>query len=81
MFDFANAIQSVGEAFKSLTNYLKQSKVQQAETEIIKENKRRLKALNIAEDILLYIDKFQTRFTSDEWIKYVKLKDKFYDAS
>ncbi len=81
MFDFADAIQSVGEAFKSLTNYLKQSKVQQAETEIIKENKRRLKALNIAEDILLYIDKFQTRFTSDEWIKYVKLKDKFYDAS
>lgn len=81
MFDFADAIQSVGEAFKSLTNYLKQSKVQQAETEIIKENKRRLKALNIAEDILLYIDKFQTRFTSDEWIKYVKLKEKFYDAS
>lgn len=81
MFDFANAIQSVGEAFKSLTNYLKQSKVQQAETEIIKENKRRLKALNIAEDILLYIDNFQTRFTADEWIKYVKLKDKFYDAS
>lgn len=81
MFDFADAIQSVGEAFKSLTNYLKQSKVQQAETEIIKENKRRLKALNIAEDILLYIDKFQTRFTPDEWIKYVKLKEKFYDAS
>lgn len=81
MFDFADAIQSVGEAFKSLTNYLKQSKVQQSETEIIKENKRRLKALNIAEDILLYIDNFQTRFTVDEWIKYVKLKDKFYDAS
>lgn len=81
MFDFADAIQSVGEAFKSLTNYLKQSKVQQAETEIIKENKRRLKALNIAEDILLYIDKFQTRFTFDEWNKYVKLKNKFYDAS
>lgn len=81
MFDFADAIQSVGEAFKSLTNYLKQSKVQQAETEIIKENKRRLKALNIAEDILLYIDNFQTRFTVDEWIKYVKLKEKFYDAS
>lgn len=81
MFDFADAIQSVGEAFKSLTNYLKQSKVQQAETEIIKENKRRLKALNIAEDILLYIDNFQTRFTVDEWNKYVKLKNKFYDAS
>ena len=81
MFDFADAIQSVGEAFKSLTNYLKQSKVQQSETEIIKENKRRLKALNIAEDILLYIDKFQTRFTVDKWNKYVKLKEKFYDAS
>lgn len=81
MFDFADAIKSIGEAFESLTNYLRQSKKQQSETEIIKENKRRLKALNIAEDILMYIDKFQDRFTVEEWNKYVKYKNKFYDAS
>lgn len=81
MFDVADAIKSVGEAFESLTNYLKQSKKQQSETEIIKENKRRLKALNIAEDIFMYIDQFSDRFTVEEWNKYVKYKNKFYDAS
>lgn len=81
MFDIPDAIKSVGEAFESLTNYLKTSKEQQSETQIIKDKKRLKKACNYAEDILIFFDRYKDRFTADEWEEYLKLKEKFYNCN
>ena len=52
MFDISDAIKSVGEAFTSLFNWLKANKDTLAETQIIKELKKREKAHEITEDEL-----------------------------
>lgn len=47
MFDFADAIKSVGEAFTSLFNYCTTAKEVQSETQVIKDKKRLKKASRI----------------------------------
>lgn len=81
MFDISAAVKSLGGAVDSLTDYLKQTKIRQSETQIIKDKKRLKKACNYAEDILLWVDERQDRFSADEWEDYLKLKEKFYGCN
>lgn len=77
MFDFSDAIKSVGEAFTSLFNYFKTAKSVQSETEVIKDKHKAEEANNIAEDVFMLVDKCRNGFTNDDWNKYLKLKKKF----
>ena len=77
MFDFSDAIKSVGEAFTSLFNYFKTAKSVQSETEVIKDKHRAEEANNIAEDIFMLVAKCRNGFTDDDWSEYLKLKKKF----
>lgn len=61
MFDFSDAIKSVGGAFTSLFNWLKTNKEEQCETQIVKDKKRLKSATNVAEEVFRLIDDRQTR--------------------
>lgn len=76
-FDVPKAVEAVGKATEEGFSYAKTAKEKQAETQLIKINKRLEDAVNIAEEIFLYIDKFEDRFSENEWEKYIKLKRKF----
>ena len=77
MFDFSDAIKSVGEAFTSLFNYFKTAKSVQSETEVIKDKHKAEEANNIAEDIFMLVDKCRNGYTDNDWSEYLKLKKKF----
>lgn len=77
MFDFSDAVQSVGEAFTSLFNYFKTAKEKQCETQIIRDKKRLKAATNIAQQIFQITDEYVEFFAIDAQKKYVSLRKKF----
>lgn len=77
MFDFADAIKSVGEAFTSLFNYFSVAKENQSETQIIKDKKRLKEATNIAQRIFKITDKYKNYFSKKDSNSYENLKEKF----
>ncbi len=72
-----DAIQSVGEAFTSLFNWLRTNKEEQSETQIIKDKKRLKDATNVAEEIFVITDKYKDFFMAEDKEKYDKLRKKF----
>lgn len=76
-FDVPKAVEAVGKAAEEGFSFAKLSKQKQSETQIIKINKNLEKAVNIAEEIFLYMDNFKDRFSEEEWDEYIKLKRKF----
>lgn len=72
-----DAIQSVGEAFTSLFNWLRTNKEEQSETQLIKDKKRLKDATNIAEEIFVITDKYKDFFMAEDKEKYDKLRKKF----
>lgn len=77
MYDFSDAIKSVGEAFTSLFNYFKTAKEEQCETQIVKDKKRLKKATNIAQKAFRLIDDNKQYLPDDVLKKYEKLRKKF----
>lgn len=72
-----DAIQSVGEAFTSLFNWLRTNKEEQSQTQLIKDKKRLKDATNIAEEIFEITDNYKDFFAEDDTEKYDKLRKKF----
>ena len=72
-----DAIQSVGEAFTSLFNWLRTNKEEQSETQLIKDKKRLKDATNIAEEIFDITDKYKDFFDANDTENYDKLRKKF----
>ncbi len=56
VYDFAKAIEKIGEAIKSGFSYAEKAKEHQSETAIIKENARLQDAVNTAEKIFKMTD-------------------------
>ncbi len=77
MFDFSDAIKSVGEAFTSLFNWLKTNKEEQCKTQIIKDKNRLKKATNIAEKAFRLIDNNKEYLPKDVCIAYEHLRRQF----
>ena len=77
MFDIANAIKSVGEAFTSLFNYFKTAKEEQCETQIVRDKKRLKKATNIAQEAFRLIDDNKHYLPDVVMKKYEKLRKEF----
>lgn len=76
-FDIAEAIKSVGEAFKGLADFMKTSKEHQSETQLVKDKKRLKKATNIAQEIFRITDEFKHQFSEDVLKEYEKLRKQF----
>lgn len=77
MFDFADAIRAVGEAFTSLFNYCRTNKEHQAETQIVKDKRRLKKATNIAQELFTITDLYTNTFSTKDKRQYKKLRREF----
>lgn len=77
MFDFADAIRAVGEAFTSLFNYCRTNKEHQSETQIVKDKRRLKKATNIAQELFAITDLYSNCFSSKDKRAYKKLRREF----
>lgn len=76
-FDFAKAIEAVGNAFKSVSDCFKTSKEHQCETQILKDKKRLKEATNVAEQIFEITDDYKDYFNYRDLEDYEKLRKKF----
>lgn len=79
MFDFSDAVQSVGEAFTSLFNYFKTEKEVQCQTQILKELKKLEKAVNIAEKMFNIFFKYINNLSQEDKETIIKLLKKFQE--
>jgi hypothetical protein len=77
VFDFAKAIEKVGEAIKSGFSYAEKAKEHQSETQIVKDKKRLKKATNIAQEAFRLIDDNKHYLPDDVVKKYEKLRKEF----
>lgn len=76
-FDFAKAIECIGEAFKSGFSYAAELKDKQCETKVLRDNIRLKDATNIAEKIFEISDKYKRYYTAKDLKNYKKLMKKF----
>ncbi len=76
-FDVAKAIETVGDAVKSISDYAKTAKKRQSETQLVKDKKRLKKATNTAQDIFRLTDEFKHLFPEDVLKEYEKLRKQF----
>lgn len=79
MFDFLDAIKSVGEAFTSLFNYLKKNKEEQIDTQFLTEHKKLLKAVDTAEKMFNIFFKSFDKLPKDDQKELEKLLEKFQE--
>ena len=79
MFDIADAIKSVGEAFTSLFNYLKKNKEEQIDTQFLTEHKKLLKAVDTAEKMFNIFFKSFDKLPKDDQKELEKLLEKFQE--
>lgn len=79
MFDFADAIKSVGEAFTSLFNYLKKNREEQIDTQFLAEHKKLLKAVDIAEKMFNIFFKYVDKLSEEDKEEIIKLLSKFQE--
>lgn len=79
MFDIADAIKSVGEAFTSLFNYLKKNKEEQIDTQFLAEHKKLLKAVDTAEKMFNIFFKSFDKLPEDDKKELEKLLEKFQE--
>ena len=71
------AIEKVGEAIKSLFDYIKERKTKQSETQIINDKKRLKNATNVAEEIFQITDQYKTKFSQEHQKEYKNLRTEF----
>ena len=79
MFDFSDAIKSVGEAFKSLFDFAETAKTRQSETQIIKELKKLEKAVNAAEKMFNIFFQYFEKLSDEDKKELEKLLEKFQE--
>ena len=79
MFDFSDAIKSVGEAFKSLFDFAETAKTRQSETQIIKELKKLEKAVNAAEKMFNIFFQYFEKLSDEDKKEIEKLLEKFQE--
>lgn len=79
MFDIADAIKSVGDAFTSLFNYLKKNKEEQIDTQFLAEHKKLLKAVDTAEKMFNIFFKSFDKLPEDDQKELEKLLEKFQE--
>lgn len=77
LFDFAKAIECIGEAFKSGFSYAETCREHQLETYLIKDIKNHKDAANIAEKAFELVDKYKCFFTKRDLRKYERLLKEF----
>lgn len=71
------AIEKIGEAIKSLFDYVKERKTKQSETQILKDKKRLKNATNVAEKIFNITDQYVINFSKEHLKEYEKLRKEF----
>ena len=76
-FDVAKAIETVGNAVKSISDYAKTAKKRQSETQIIKELKQLEKAVDVAEEIIEIMFKYLPLYLEQDADDLQKLVKKF----
>ena len=76
-FDFAKAIEAVGNAFNSASDCFKTSKEHQSETELLKDRKRLQKAVDYAERIIEIMYKYLPLYQEVDSEELVSLVRKF----
>lgn len=77
-FDFAKAIEKLGEAVNSGFSYAERCKKHQSETELIKDWKRQQKAIDSAEKLILIAYKYFNAFAEDDKEQFEKCFEKFW---
>ena len=78
-FDCADAIKSIGEAFKSLFDFAETAKTRQSETQIIKELKKLEKAVNAAEKMFNIFFQYFEKLSDEDKKEIEKLLEKFQE--
>lgn len=76
-FDVAKAIETVGNAVKSISDYAKTAKKRQSETQIIKELKKLEKAVDTAEKMFNIFFKYFDDLSEDDQKAIEKMLAKF----
>lgn len=76
-FDVAKAIETVGNAVKSISDYAKTAKKRQSETQIIKELKKLEKAVDTAEKMFNIFFKYFDKLEEDDQKSIEKMLAKF----
>ena len=76
-FDITAAIEALGEATSSGFSYAEKSKERQSETQIIKTNKRYIKALDAAEKIILLSYRYYNSFNEKDQKEFQEQLEKF----
>lgn len=76
-FDIAAAIEALGEAANSGFSYAEKAKEKQSETQIIKTNKRYIKALDAAEKIILLAYRYYNDFNEKDQKEFQEQLEKF----
>ena len=76
-FDIAKAIESIGGAVNKGFSYAEKAKDKQSESEIIKTNKRYIRALNVAEELILLTYRYYNNFNQKDQEQYNQLIQKF----
>ena len=79
VFDFAKAIEKVGEAIKSGFSYAEKAKEHQSETQIIKELKKLEKAVNAAEKMFNIFFQYFDKLSDEDKQEIEKLLEKFQE--
>lgn len=79
VFDFAKAIEKVGEAIKSGFSYAEKAKEHQSETQIIKELKKLEKAVNAAEKMFNIFFQYFEKLSDEDKKEIEKLLEKFQE--
>lgn len=77
-FDFAKAIEKLGDAVNSGFSYAERCKKQQSETELIKDWKKQQKAIDSAEHLILISYKYFSTFDEDDKEQFKKHFEKFW---
>ena len=76
-FDFAKAIEKVGEAIKNGFSYAEKVKEKQSETAILKDRKNLQKAVDISEEIIEIMFKYLPLYLEQDADDLQKLVKKF----
>lgn len=77
VFDFAKAIEKVGEAIKNGFSYAEKVKEKQSETAILKDRKNLQKAVDISEEIIEIMFKYLPLYLEQDADDLQKLVKKF----
>ena len=76
-FDVAKAIETVGDAVKSISDYAKTAKKRQSETQIIKELKKLEKAVDTAEKMFNIFFKYFDKLEEEDQKAIERMLKKF----